>query len=198
MNDGERTTASGLARRGAPLLLALLLLAIPAAAHAQGGAFRVNTQARLPLSIAQEADGAIDRAQRWLAAQAAPTGDLARAWLRRYALAPARAKPVPLPRCLLTPLQEAMPPATPAAALTNLTATLAQTNLPPRALFALQRDLPAATPPPDWRERLALALIDAQRVTPQGGHWQTPEETVWAILTLRALLNESTPVQPQP
>lgn len=184
-----------------PLLLAVLTLSfLPGAlpCHAQGGVFRVATEGRLPLSIAQEADNAIDRAQRWLATQPPATNDLAQALLRRYALA----KPgetFRLRRCHVTPLGEALPGPIAPAALTNLTATLAR-KPDPKTLFALQRDLPAAEPPPpaDWRERLALALIDSQRVSAQGGHWGAPEPTAWAILTLRALLNESTPIQVEP
>ena len=86
-----------------------------------------------------------------------------------------------------------MPPPTPPNTLTNLTAAL--TLKPsPEALFALQRDLPDANPPLDWRQRLTLSLIDSQQTTAQGGHWGDAESTAWALLTLRALLNASPPI----
>ena len=165
-------------------------------AFPQGGSFRIASESQIPLSIAQEAEGAIDKGQRWLAAQPPPAGDLPRLLLRRYALAPADA-PFTLSRCDLTPLQQAMPGPTPPTLLTNLTAAL-DLRPDPKALFALQRDLPDAAPPPDWRQRLALALIDSQRIDPKGGHWGDADATAWALLTLRALLNASPPLRLTP
>ncbi|MGN0887206.1 MAG: hypothetical protein ACI4RT_09490 [Candidatus Spyradenecus sp.] len=160
---------------------------------AQDLSWRIQTEATLPLSIAQEADEAIERARQWLEAQGAPTNTLPQRLLYRYALADT-SRPFTLHRCDLTPLEAAMPDPTPPAALTNLTATLTQYRQDPKALFALQRDLPAASPPPDWREALALALINSQQITPSGGHWGSFPNTLWALLTLRALLNESAPI----
>ena len=181
--------------RALPLLAALLAAALAAA---QGGAFRVRTEGRLPLSVAQEADQALDRANRWLAAQPAPTNDLARLTLRRYALAPA-GRPFVLERCALTPLEHALPPP-PDGAVTNLTAALAQRRDDPKALLALATALgtQAQTPDPAWRERIALTLIETQRVTAQGGHWGGQGQTVWAILALRQLLGESPPITLRP
>ena len=151
------------------------LLAFP-----QGGSFRAASESQIPLSIAQEAEGAIDKGQRWLAAQPPPAGDLPRLLLRRYALAPADA-PFTLSRCDLTPLQQAMPGPTPPTLLTNLTAAL-DLRPDPKALFA----------------RLALALIGSQRIDPHGGHWGDADATAWALLTLRALLNASPPLRLTP
>ena len=172
---------------------ALLCALLAAGAMAQGGAFRVRTEGRLPLSVAQEADQALDRAQRWVAAQPTPTNDLARLTLRRYALAPA-GEPFALRRCDLTPLEQAFPEPPAPAALTNLTAALAQRRDDPKALLALAAALGAPgtpAPEPGWRERLALTLIETQRVTAQGGHWGGQDATVWAIVALRHLLGES-------
>ena len=169
----------------------LLLLLTPLLAFSQGGSFRIATESQIPLTIAQEAENAIDKGQRWLAAQPPPPEVPARI-LRRYALAPA-GQPFTLRRCDLTPLEQAMPPPTPPNTLTNLTAAL--TLKPsPEALFALQRDLPDANPPSDWRQRLTLTLIDSQQTSAQGGHWGDAESTAWALLTLRALLNASPPI----
>lgn len=172
-----------------PLLFALF--AFPLAA--QDLSLRIQTEATLPLSIAQEVDEAIERAQQWLEAQGTPTNNVPQRLLYRYALADT-SRPFTLHRCDLTPLQAAMPEPTPPAARTNLTAALTQYRQDPKALFALQRDLPAASPPPYWREELALALINTQQITPSGGHWGSFPNTLWALLTLRALLNESAPI----
>ena len=176
------------------LLRLFTLIALPVLA--QDLSLRIQTEASLSLSIAQEADEAIERAQHWLEAQGTPTNSLPQRLLYRYALADAK-RPFTLHRCDLTPLEAAMPAPTPPAALTNLTATLAEYRQNPKALFALQRDLPLASPPPppDWRELLALELINSQRITPTGGHWGSFPNTLWALLTLRALLNESAPIQ---
>lgn len=177
-----------------PLIAAIVCLPLAA----QNLTLRVQTEAALPLSIAQEADEAIERARQWLEAQGSPTNAFPQALLYRYALAETD-RPFTLHRCDLTPLQAAMPDPTPPAALTNLTTALAQYRTDPKALFALQRDLPAATPPPPpyWREELALALINTQQITPAGGHWGSFPNTLWALLTLRALLNESAPIRLQ-
>lgn len=171
----------------------LISMAWPLCGKAQEIGFRVQSEAQVPLSLAQEADEAIDRAQRWLRTRPPATNDLAQLLLRRYALANP-GKPFPLSRCDLTPLNQLMPPALSPNAMTNLTAAIALRHDSPRELFALQRDLPAVAPPPDWRERLVTHLVSTQRIDAQGGHWDTPEETAWAILALRALLNESVPI----
>ena len=172
-------------------LFSVLCSLFPLQAFSQGGSFRIATESQIPLTIAQEAENAIDKGQRWLAAQPPPPEVPARI-LRRYALAPA-GQPFTLRRCDLTPLEQAMPPPTPPNTLTNLTAAL--TLKPsPEALFALQRDLPDANPPSDWRQRLTLTLIDSQQTSAQGGHWGDAESTAWALLTLRALLNASPPI----
>ena len=176
-----------------PALLGLLLALF--AVSAQGVEFRVQSEAQVTLSLAQEADEAIDRAQRWLRAQPPDTNDVARLLLRRYALT-APGQSFPLTRCDLTPLEQAMPRPLASDAMTNLTAAIDLRRDSPKDLFALQRDLFAlsASPPPDWRQRLVTHLVDTQRVDSRGGHWGTPEATTWAILALRALLNESTPI----
>jgi len=175
-----------------PFLALALLLCLPAPGRTQGGAFRVQSEACVTLSLAQEAEEAIDRAQRWLAAHP-PANDRATALLQRYAQSGAD-HPFRIARCDLTPLEQAMPPALPESAWADLAATL-QSDAP-RTLFALQRDLPLAdaTPPSDWRETLVRTLVNTQKVDADGGHWQTREDTVWAVLTLRALLNASPPI----
>ena len=168
----------------------LLLFAVPV----WGVEFRVQSEAQVTLSLAQEADEAIDRAQRWLREQPPATNDVARLLLRRYALA-APGQPLTLTRCDLTPLEQAMPPPLAPDAMTNLTAAIALRRDSPKDLFALQRDLiTSPTLPPDWRQRLVTHLINTQHIDSHGGHWGTPEATTWAILALRALLNESTPI----
>lgn len=161
--------------------------------HAQGGNFRVQSEAQVSLSLAQEADEAIDRAQRWLREQPPVTNDLSRILLRRYALS-SPGETFRLSKCDLTPLEHAMPAELAPEAMTNLTSAISLRREDPKALFALQRDLPSANPPPDWRERLVTHFVNAQRIDARGGHWGDAEATVWAILSLRALLNESIPV----
>jgi hypothetical protein len=175
--------------------LALLLCLLPLASQAQEVSFQLQTEASLTLSISQEADEAIDRAQRWLSAQQAPTHRID-ALLRAYALAQPEEPAFRITRCDITPLEHAMPPPEMPESYTNLTATLEQVRREPKRLFALQRDIPQENPPANWRETLALALINTQKFSPKGGHWNnSPEDTLWAILALRALLNESIPVQ---
>lgn len=143
----------------------------------------------LSLSISQEADEAIERATRWLESHPLPPAPPALTHLKHYAFAPA-GEPFPLPaetwqafEALLPPLDEAEAETTP---LENLV------NASPCKLFTLHREWSLSpNAPAQWREPLALALINTQKVTETGGHWQTPEQTFWAIITLRALLNES-------
>lgn len=174
-------------------LIAFVTLSTLGVAEAQS--FQLQTEASLTLSISQEADEAIDRAQRWLTAQPAPAQRIDKL-LRDYALAPADAPAFRIARCDITPLEYTMPAPEAIEAYTNLTATVEQCRSNPKRLFALQRDIPTENPPSNWRETIALALINTQKVTPLGGHWNdSTEDTLWAILVLRALLNESTPVQ---
>ncbi len=170
--------------------LALLVLSPWLAAQEVG--YRVQTEAQVSLSLAQEADEAIDRAQRWLHAQPAETNRLENLLLRRYALATPQ-KPFVLQRCDLSPLEQALPAPAPASALTNLTTTLTRPRITPKELFALQASLLEA-PSPSWREDLVTHLVNAQRIDASGGTWGSVEDTIWAILTLRALLNESVPL----
>ncbi len=170
-----------------------LLGALPM--HAQGGAFRVATEAEVPLSLAQEAEEAIDRAHRWLLAQPAETNSLAHVSLRRYALA-TKGEPFALAPEAYAALETLLPPPMDPSIATNLTAALETFVHRPRELFALQRDLPAVAPTPDWRERLVLHFVNHQQVEIHGGTWGTATDTAWAILALRALLNESIPITP--
>ena len=173
-------------------LLLILLLALPASSAETS--FRLQTESELTLSISQEAEEAIDRAQRWLKANANATNRIERL-LHNYALANPGDEPFVLYRCDITPLEYAMPQPEALSTITNLT-TFIETERPSmKRLFALQRDLPLEHPLPNWRETITLAIINAQKVTPQGGHWGSQEETQWAILALRALLNESVPVR---
>ncbi len=177
-------------------LLRLLIgasLCLPCVIVAQQ--FQLQTEATLTLSISQEADEAIDRAQRWLAQQPAPTQRID-ALLRAYALATPESAPFRIARCDITPLEYAMPAAVEESCYTNLTAALELHRATPTRLFALQRDIPQENPPANWRESIALTLINTQKITSKGGHWNnSSEDTLWAILALRALLNESIPVQ---
>lgn len=177
------------------LLALIAFVALPALGVAKAQSFQLQTEASLTLSISQEADEAIDRAQRWLTTQPAPKQRIDKL-LRDYALAPAEASAFRIARCDITPLEYAMPAPEAIEAYTNLTATVEQHRSNPKRLFALQRDIPTENPPSNWRETIALALINTQKVTSMGGHWNdSAEDTLWAILALRALLNESTPVQ---
>lgn len=173
------------------LLCALLLANVALSAETS---FQLQTESQLTLSISQEAEEAIDRAQRWLKANANATNRIERL-LHNYALANPGDEPFVLYRCDITPLEYAMPQPEALTTITNLT-TFIETERPSmKRLFALQRDLPLEHPLPNWRETITLAIINAQKVTPQGGHWGSQEETQWAILALRALLNESVPVR---
>lgn len=177
------------------LLLCVATINIaPLWGNAQMHSFQLQTEASLTLSISQEADEAIDRAQRWLNTLNAPTNRVD-ALLRAYALALPSEPAFRITRCDITPLEHAMPPPETPESYTNFTAVVEQAKRHPKRLFALQRDIPMDAPPSNWRETLALALINTQSITPKGGHWGDCDNTIWAILTLRALLNESIPVQ---
>ena len=175
------------------LPLLFIALCVPLA-HSAETSFRLQTESELTLSISQEAEEAIDRAQRWLKANSTASNRVD-TLLQNYALANPGGEPFVLYRCDITPLEHAMPQPEALGAITNLT-TFIETERPTmKRLFALQRDLPLENPLPNWRETITLAIINAQKVTPQGGHWGSQDETLWAILALRALLNESVPVR---
>ena len=57
-------------------------------AFPQGGSFRASTESQIPLSIAQEAEGAIDKGQRWLAAQPPPARKYTGLFLETGAFSP--------------------------------------------------------------------------------------------------------------
>lgn len=182
-------------KRWSGLLFGGWLALMPVFSHAQEQSFQLQTEASLTLSISQEAEEAIDRAQRWLAVQTAASNRIDRL-LCDYALTTPDAPPFRIARCDITPLEFAMPPPAPSACYTNLTAAVESYRTQPKQLFALQRDIPTENPPPNWREAIALAIINTQKITPAGGHWNaSSEDTLWAILALRALLNESHPIQ---
>ena len=171
-----------------------LLLVTTGILNAQTPSFSLQTEASLTLSISQEAEEAIDRAQRWLTALEPATNriDLL---LQRYALADPSGAPFPLYRCDITPLEQAMPPEESVTAITNLTQFIETERPSMKRLFALQRDLPLYHPIDNWRETITLSIINAQKVDQKGGHWGSRDETIWAVLALRALLNESVPVR---
>ena len=160
----------------------------------------VQNEAVLPLSILQEADEAIERGQRWLQHQTHTIKPIQneQPWslLRQYVLIPS-GKTFHLHPCALTPIEQIMPPILSDHILTNLVTVLSQSTTSPQTLFALQRDLPnLPTPPPNWREKLTLTLINTQHCSAFGeGHWGNEEQTIWAILALRSLLNESPPIR---
>lgn len=182
-------------KRWGGLLLGGWLILLPMLAHSQEQSFQLQTEALLTLSISQEAEEAIDRAQRWLAAQSAASNRIERL-LCDYALTTPDAPPFRIARCDITPLEFEMPPPVSPTCYTNLTVALESYRAQPKQLFALQRDIPTENPPPNWREAIALAIINTQKITPAGGHWNaSSEDTLWAILALRALLNESHPIQ---
>lgn len=167
--------------------------------------------APLDLSISQEADAAIDRAQRWLIPriettrlQTAGTNTAFNAWLLTYATT---RDPLPPPDDP-TPLLTLLPPAAEIPTLSETWLTIPpEAPITNRYLFSAQRALaplrgnwPGQEKPlPDWREEITRRIINTQRITPDGsGHWPTPDETLWAILTLRALLNESPEIIEKP
>ncbi len=179
------------------LILAPVLLLAQAPVDATAGTnltlIRLQSESEVPLSLAQEAEMTIDRAQRWLSAQPPPT-DPNEHLLYRYARLPARA-PLILKQCELARLEATLPPPPDAHTTTNLTAAIEASQSSPKALFALQCHLPQLNPPSDWRETLVKVFVNTQKVTPTGGYWKNQSETVWAILALRALLNDSSPIQ---
>lgn len=173
------------------LFLLPVMIVPPEEVCAQGVSFQLATDAQLSLSIAQEAEEAVDRAQRWLRQQP-PAKDRAERLLRDYALTSADSEGFTISRCDLTPLQQAMPAQETEAFAMAFALAVEKNRHDYKRLFAFQRDMPVVNPPANWRETLALTLINAQKITPIGGHWaNNPQATTWAVLTLRALLNAS-------
>ncbi len=161
---------------------------------AWGYTIRVQSSARLPLSVAQEVDEAIERGQRWL--EATPlVATNATALLRRYALVKGREafEVSEEERAQLEQALKAVRDAPEAQGAWE--EVLAKKSVAPAVLFALQARSAQEAFPADWREELALRLVNTQRISPKGGTWGDAQETLWAILTLRALLNESTPLR---
>lgn len=172
---------------------AALALLTPAAAQL---AFDLRADAEVSLSLSQEADVALDRAIRWLGTRPAPRDGMA-AWMLRYAqMRPGET--ARLTACEVTPFTESLPPPVDADPSVPLETLLAEKPGDTRFRFALQRALAEAdNPPPDWRERLLRELIVTQTVDPKtGGHWgNDTDTTVYAVLTIRALLNQSVPIR---
>lgn len=175
-------------------LFSLLALCVAAPLFAQGITVRAQSEAHLTLSVSQEADEAIERAERWLRRFPKHAPDHGKRLLVQYALK-SKDETFVISRCDLTPLGAMLPDEVPYDALTNLTATLEAYRTEPKKLFALQRDLETVNPPADWREQLALVLINTQKIDALGGQWGGQENTAWGILTLRALLNESARIE---
>ena len=170
----------------------------------------LQTEARLPLSQAQEAEGCIDRACRWLKTKPQPK-DRGQMLVRRYAETPADGLFQVAP-CDRTPLEQILKKTAEAATEEMETTRRAaekahQGEAPfvwtfadaltvaakkPSRLFAFQAALrPEASTPPDWRLQIALALVTSQQIDAEGGHWGDAESTVWAVLTLRSMLGRS-------
>lgn len=155
----------------------------------------VENDAELSLSLAQESEEALDRAERWLA-QHPPKEDLALTTLYAYLQTPASETFV-LQQCFVTPIEEAMPPAISQEALSDLPAYLQRHRADPKVLFAVQRDLSALPNAPiGWRDAVAKTLVNTQKVVKGAGHWnEASEDTLWAMLALRALLHSSAPIR---
>ncbi len=142
---------------------------------------RVQTEGALTLSVAQEAEHAVERAQQWLKDQPIPSNDPTRECLTRYALMPSYKTLTLTPKAF-----DLLNQAVPQAVTTN-----DETQNVYKQLFARQLLRTSPHPSADWREQMAQRIINAQRITPQGAYWQDAESTLWAILTLRALLNDA-------
>ncbi len=175
-------------------LLALLLLTAPLMAVT----LTVQTESRVSLSLAQEAENAIDRAQRWVRSQPCECQNAVQRLLHKVALLPSGER-LTLSEREVACFAKHLPAGIRPVAMEDLSATI-QLLLPePKALYALQRELPMAQDVPEgWREEFVRALVNAQKVTPAGGYWQDPPSTLWAIMTLRALLNEPLPIEVAP
>lgn len=159
-------------------------------------AFDLPADAEVSLSLSQEADMALDRAIRWLGSRPEPRDAMAR-WMLRYA----RMQPgetAYLTQCEITPFTESLPPPVALAPGDTPEALLAAHPGDTRFRFALQRALSEAeNPPPGWRETLLRELVVTQSVDPKaGGHWgDDTDSTVYAVLTIRALLSRPVPIR---
>ncbi len=177
------------------LLLALLL--IPLCAPLLAANLTVQTELAIPLSLAQEAENAIDRAQRWIRSQPCECTNATETLLHKYALLP-KGEKLSLSERDLTLLEKSFPPAILPTQMKELPEVIALLSANPKALFALQQQLPTTEAPSGWRETFVQTLINTQKATPAGGYWQDPHATLWAILTLRSLLNEPNPIEVTP
>ena len=175
-------------------MLAFAVAVASVCSCAWGYTIRVHSSARLPLSVAQEVDEAIERGQRWLEATPSVATN-STALLRQYALVKGRgafevsAEEYAQLEKALKAVQQAP------EAKGAWEEVLARKGVEPAVLFALQARKEQEAFPEDWREVLALRLINTQRISAKGGTWGDERDTLWAILTLRALLNESTPLR---
>ncbi len=170
-----------------------LLLLLTVTAPLMAVTLTVKTDAAVSLSLAQEAENAIDRAQRWVKSQPCECTNATQTLLHKYALFP-KGEDFKLSEQDVALLKKALPPAIVPVNPEELPQVIELLIDDPKALYALQQSLPTAEAPTGWRETFVRALVNAQQVTPTGGYWQDPPATLWAILTLRALLNESIPV----
>lgn len=70
-----------------------------------------------------------------------------------------------------------------------------------QALFRLQaqlatlQNIPPDAPFVDWRTQLTQRLINTQTISGRTGHWGSAAETLYGILALRSLLQQSTPIE---
>lgn len=170
-------------------LLAVMVW-MPFGAFAQV-AVAVANDAELSLSLAQESEEAIDRAERWLPTHPLPK-DAALRTLYDYLQTP-QTEVFVLQQCDLTPVEQAMPAKLSVADLEDFLVFLQTHRSEPKLLFALQRDLGALSNPPiGWRDAVAKTLVNTQKVVRGTGHWNdSAEDTLWAVLALKALLHAS-------
>ncbi|MEG2415213.1 MAG: hypothetical protein RSB74_04775 [Kiritimatiellia bacterium] len=175
----------------------LLVFGISFATPTNAIEISLPTEADVSLSLRQEADVAIDRAIFWLSKQAAPTNDLMTVWLWHYAQLRSGANAT-LTKCQLTPFQEALPKKSVDEKSLSLTDAIATHPNDTRYLFALQREQSSEKSEFGWRETLLRELVNTQKITATGGNWRSVDQTVWGILTLRALLNQTIPILPAP
>ncbi len=155
----------------------------------------------LDLSIYLETEAAIDRAQRWLAVHKLPQESPALThWLYDYATLKAPAShPATLPFKQIAPFVKATQcPVTDKVLLKEslaLPATMPTGAGRFQALFQRaqrlllkQSDWQSIHPLPDWRLIYAETIVNQQKVVEGDlASWQTIEDTIWAIIALRAL-----------
>jgi len=133
--------------------------------------------------VAQEVDEAIERGQRWLEATPSVATN-------------ATALPFEVSAEEYAQLEKALKAVQKAPEAKGAwEEMLARKGVEPAVLFALQARKEQEAFPEEWREVLALRLVNTQRISAKGGTWGDERDTLWAILTLRALLNESTPLR---